>query len=65
VKENANFEDRYFSFPPVNVQIKLIKQLLGVNRGAVHLAVFSELGVIPISIDMEELCSCILRKEIV
>jgi hypothetical protein len=51
VKENANFEDRYFSFPPVKVQIKFIKHLLGVNRGAVNLAVFSELGVIPISID--------------
>jgi hypothetical protein len=48
---NANFENRYFSFPPIKVQIKFIKQLLGVNRGAVHLAVFSELGVIPISID--------------
>jgi hypothetical protein len=31
VKENANFEDRYFSFPPVKVQIKFIKHLLGVN----------------------------------
>ena len=51
VKENANFEDKYFSFPPVKVQIKFIKHLLGVNRGAVNLAVFSELGVIPISID--------------
>ena len=51
VKENANFEDRYFSFPPVKVQIKFIKHLLGVNRGSVNLAVFSELGVIPIYID--------------
>jgi hypothetical protein len=24
VKENANFEDRYFSFPPVEVQIKFL-----------------------------------------
>jgi hypothetical protein len=31
VKENANSEARYFSFPPVKVQIKFIKHLLGVN----------------------------------
>jgi hypothetical protein len=55
VKENANFEDRYCSFPPVKVQVKFIKHLLGVNRGVVNLAVFSELGVIPISIDVIKL----------
>lgn len=27
-------------FPPVKVQIKFLKYLLGVNRGAVNLAVF-------------------------
>ena len=44
-----------FSFPPVKVQIQFIKHLLGVNRGAVNLAVFSELGVILISIDATKL----------
>jgi hypothetical protein len=52
VKENANFENRYFSFPPIKVQIKFIKQLLGVNRGAVNLAVFSELKCVLILSNM-------------
>ena len=51
VTNKTSIEEKHFSCPPVKVQIKFIKHLLGVNRSAVNLAVFSELGVIPISID--------------
>ena len=51
VTSKCNIEEKHFSCPPVKVQIKFIKHLLGVNRSAVNLAVFSELGVVPISVD--------------
>ena len=51
MKDKIDFEERYFLFPPVKVQIRFMKYILGVNRGAVNLAVFSELGLFPISID--------------
>ncbi len=51
VNNKTNLEDKYFNRPPVKVQIKFIKHILGVNRSALNLAVFSELGIIPISID--------------
>lgn len=55
VSDKYNLEDMYSSFPPVKIQTKFIKHLLGVNKGAVNLAVLSELGITPISIDVLKL----------
>lgn len=51
VKDKCNLEEKFLSFPPVKVQLKFYKYMLGVNRRATNLAVFSELGTMPLAID--------------
>ena len=50
IKTDKSLESKYLSMQSVKVQIKFAKYLLGVNKAAVNLAVLSELGMYPISI---------------
>lgn len=51
VNNRSILENKYLLFPPVKVQLTFAKYLLGVNKGATNMAVLSELGLDPISID--------------
>ena len=48
--EKGNLENRYNSLTPEKIHVKYLKNILGLNRGAVNSAVLSELGRYPLSI---------------
>ena len=48
--EKGNLENRYNSVTPEKIHVKYLKNMLGLNRGAVNSAVLSELGRYPLSI---------------
>ena len=51
VDNRSILENKYLLFPPVKMQLKFDKYLLGATKGATNMAVLSELGLDPISID--------------